>query len=99
MARKTIGDNPFRKTEQPQQPPADNSDLDQGRVSPLGVGLTTGEIDALDRIAKEYNIKSRHKLLKLAVRLFILGVRSGTLDLSRYTTTPEAPKSDINLPK
>jgi hypothetical protein len=88
----------FKRTE-PQQQPGDNSDLEQGRVSPLGIGLTGGEIAALDAIAEQYNLSSRHQLLKLAVRLFILQVRSGELDLSQYVNQPEVLKAKINMPK
>jgi len=91
----------FTRTDSPKPSggfPQDNSDLDSGRVSPVGIGLTTGELDALDSLAVHFGVK-RHALLKLAVRLLIVGIRSGTLDISEYLEEVPAQKRVKKLPR
>lgn len=81
--------------------PGDNSDLDIRRPyhPPIGIGLTAGELAALDKMAADFDT-NRHALLKLAVRLFILAVRAGTIDPGQYAIKPERaePKNKMRLP-
>lgn len=87
--------------ESPQVPPGDNSDLDIRRPyhPPIGIGLTAGELAALDKMAADFDT-NRHALLKLAVRLFILAVRAGTIDPGQYAIKTERaePKNKMRLP-
>ena len=91
----------FTRTDSPKPSggfPQDNSDLDSGRVSPIGIGLTSGEIDALDALAAGLGVK-RHALLKIAARLLIVGLRSGTLDISEYLEEIPAQRRVKKLPR
>lgn len=76
----------------------DNSDLEEGRIIPNGVGLTAGEVAAVDEIAKQYGL-SRNALLRFAVRSFILNFRSGLIDLAPLIETPPTPKKRLRMPK
>lgn len=80
----------FRKTEPPKEepPPADNSDL-VGRIYPVGVGLTAGEVRALDAIGVRYDV-ARNALIRFATRKFIIDFRAGLIDLN--TITEDAPR-------
>lgn len=80
------------------KPAGDNTDLDSGNVRPIGVGLRQGTIEALDQLGSELNL-SRGSIIKLAVRLLLLGVRAGKLNLVEYVEEPPAPKKKISLPK
>lgn len=77
---------------------ADNTDLDEGNVRPLGVGLRIGEVAALDEIAAQYGI-TRNSLLRFAIRHFILQFRAGKVDLSRQVEAPPPPKKKLAMPK
>jgi hypothetical protein len=100
MAKKQDLNDIFAPTgAQPANPAAaDNSDLDQGNVRPLGVGLRIGEVAALDQIAARYGI-ARNALLRFAVRWFILQWRAGKVDLSGQVETPPPPKKKLTMPK
>lgn len=87
---KQVNTNLFAHTGQ-DAPPEDNSDLDTGKISPCGVGLRAGEMAAVDVIAAANDL-SRNALIRLAVRLFILGYRSGKIDLSEWLEVPKAKK-------
>lgn len=80
----------FDRTEPEPAAPPDNSDLDEGRIISSGVGITEGELTAVDALAKEYNA-TRNSLLHIAVRLFIEGVRAGTIDPNTYLQEPDEP--------
>lgn len=80
------------------KPAGDNSDLDAGTVRPIGVGLRQGTIDALDQLGAELDL-SRGNLIKLAVRLLLLDVRAGKVNLADYVEEPPVPKKKIALPK
>lgn len=99
MARSAVKmDDIFANTTQGTQPPAAAGDaLESGTVRPIGVGLTGGEIAALDSLAKQW-ATNRHTLLKLAVRLFLRSVLSGSLDLGPYFSAPVQPKRRVILP-
>lgn len=76
----------------------DNSDLELGRIIPNGVGLTSGEVTAVDEIASRYGL-SRNAILRYAVRSFILSFRAGSIDLSPLIETPPIPKKRLRMPK
>jgi hypothetical protein len=78
--------------------PIDNSDLDNGNVRPLGVGLRAGEVAALDQIANQYGV-ARNALLRFAVRYFLLQFRAGRVDLIGQVETPPPPKKKLTMPK
>lgn len=82
----------------PEPEPMDNSDLDQGNIKPLGVGVREGEIAALDGIAKNYGV-ARNAILRFAVRYFIQQYRAGQVDLSQFIYTPPTPSKKIKFPK
>ena len=97
MAKRPVQYNPLEPTTppaaQPEQPGAagDNADLDSGRIISSGVGITTGELAALDDLAKRYQT-SRNALMHTAVRLFLEAVRAGKINLDDLLTVPEPPK-------
>jgi hypothetical protein len=89
--------NPLKPTAGQQQPePADNADLDEGRIISAGVGITEGELAALDQLAERVEV-SRNALMHLAVRLFLERVRSGELELDQYFIEPERPKKRLKF--
>lgn len=87
----------FAKTE-PTTPPTDNSDLDEGPIKPIGVGVREGEVLALDKIAEHYGV-ARNAILRFAVRFFIQEFRAGNIDISQYIYTPPTPSKKIKFPK
>lgn len=78
--------------------PGKNDDLNSGKIIPNGVGLTEGEVAAVDSIAAEHGL-TRNALLRFAVRTFILNYRSGNIDLENYIFTPPPPKRKLELPE
>lgn len=97
MAKQTVKDI-FSRTDKAKPSSQDNSDLDQGNIKPMGVGLREGEIAALDVIGAEYEI-SRNALLRLAARRFILAYRAGEIDLRELIVEPPPPKKKLTMPK
>lgn len=95
MAKQPL-ENPFRKTEGKQPDLTDNSDLDEGRVVTSGVGITQGELRAVDELAKRHEV-SRNSLMRLAIRLFIIDARSGAINLEEYFEEPEKPKKRLKF--
>ena len=76
---------------------ADNSDLDTGKITPVGTGLKEGEKQALKAIA-EQNDYTLNALMRYALRLFIVDVRAGKIDLTAAEATPEPAKKKLRLP-
>lgn len=76
---------------------ADNSDLDLGKISPVGVGLMTGEKEALKAIAAEQEL-TLNALMRFALRRFIVEVRAGAIDLTQEQAEPEPQKRRLKLP-
>lgn len=85
----------FEKTTQEGQP--DNSDLDTGIIQAQGVGLKTGEVQAIQQIANSTGV-AKNAVMRLAVRKFILDVRSGKIDPADYFEEPEAPAKKFKPP-
>lgn len=90
---------------EPAQParywPDDNSDLDEGRITANGVGLTVGELDALDHIGEVHDL-ARNAILRFAVRRLILDWRAGRLDLAELTKRKKRrrePKNRLEMPR
>ena len=75
---------------------ADNSDL-KGAISPVGVGLTAGEKQALKSIAAEQEL-TLNALMRFALRRFIVQVRAGEIDLEAEQAEPEPQKKRLKLP-
>lgn len=75
--------------------PADLSDLDQGRIQTLGVGLTQGERDALQAIADENEV-ARNAVMRFAMRYFLGEYRAGRIRLA--VEEPPPPKKKLILP-
>ena len=94
----------FAKTEPEPAPsqPIDNSDLDNGIIRPVGVGIREGEVSALDAIVQEIGLK-RNALLRLAVRYFILKWRQDDQDLKAYLNNiieiPPEPQKRAKFPR
>lgn len=74
----------------------ENGDLDEGNIRPVGVGLTAGEVRALDEIAQELGV-ARNAVLRYAVRDFIKRCRAGEVDLSDKVKAPPAPKKKLDM--
>jgi hypothetical protein len=79
-----------------QPEPGDNADLDEGRIISAGVGITEGELAALDALAIKVEV-SRNALMHLAVRLFLEQVRAGEVELEQYFEEPERPKKRLKF--
>jgi hypothetical protein len=91
--------NPLKPTAGQRQPePADNADLDEGRIISAGVGITEGELAAVDSIADRVGVK-RNALMRLAVRLFIEQVRAGEIRPDDYFLEPERPAKRLKIGK
>lgn len=101
MARKPkiVDDDMFASTT-PQEPadPNANADLDEGRILSSGVGLKQGELAAIDNLAEQYGT-TRNALLHIAIRYFIVKVRSGEIDPGDFLETPKQPKKRAIMPK
>jgi hypothetical protein len=76
---------------------ADNSDLETGKISPVGVGLKEGEQKALKAIAAEHG-HTLNALMRFALRRFIVDVRAGVIDLEQEQAEPEPQKKRLRLP-
>lgn len=98
MAKQTRLENPFRKTTGQEPEPGDNADLDEGRIVSAGVGITEGELAALDALAARQDVK-RNALMRLSVRIFIERVRSGEINLDDYFVEPEKPAKRLKIGK
>jgi hypothetical protein len=96
LFKKTTGEP--GQTEQPGQAAPDNSDLDEGNIRPMGVGLRAGEVAALDVIAGQLGI-ARNALIHYAVRWFLLQYRAGKVDLAGKVEEPPPTKKRLRLPK
>jgi hypothetical protein len=98
MAKEPDITDMFAKTEAAKKiispPQKDNNDLDEGRVQPVGVGLTRGEEEALKVMAAEHGVRV-HALLKLAIRKFIVEVRKGAVNIEDYLETSPEPKKKL----
>lgn len=98
MAKKRPALDMFARTAPEQHSAGDNSDLDQGRIRPTGVGLSEGEIRALAAIGEEQGGIARNALLRLAARRFILEYRAGRIDLASMIEEPPPPKKKLRYP-
>lgn len=58
-------------------------DLDAGVIRAMGVGLKTGEADALADIAKRHGT-TRNALTRIAIRYFLREVIAGRVDVDRF---------------
>lgn len=94
----------FQKTEGGAR--AENADLDEGGIQSTGVGLSRGEIAALDTIGGELgdylqgDKVARNSLIRIAVRRLIEAYRAGELtpgELAQYFEVPERPKPKLKL--
>ena len=99
MAKKQVtqGLGVFSKTE-PDPVPAggDLSDLDRGRIISQGVGLTEGELDALQALAAQLGVK-RNGLMRFAIRRFLQQVLAGEIDLAQFVESVPA-SNRLRLP-
>ena len=94
MAKKTmtLGLSVFSKTE----PAPAGGDLDRGRIISQGVGLTEGELDALQALAAQLGVK-RNGLMRFAIRRFLLQVLAGEIDLAQFVESVPA-SNRLKLP-
>jgi hypothetical protein len=99
MGKKSTGvENIFARTE-PDATTAvvDTSDLDQGNIRAVGVGLTGGEMAAVQAIADSLGL-ARNAVLRYAVRWFVLQYRAGRIDLAKSVQEPPPPKKKLSMP-
>ena len=75
----------------------DNSDVDGVKITPVGVGIMTGEKFALKAIAEEHGL-TLNALMRFALRRFIVKVRAGEIDLNQEFDVPEPQKKKLRLP-
>lgn len=62
---------------------SDIDNLNAGIIRSTSVGLKTGEIEALDKIAADQGIK-RNGLMRLILRDWLVRYLKGEVDLSQY---------------
>jgi hypothetical protein len=74
----------------------DNSDLNEGKIAPVGTGLTLGEKEALRAIAASQEI-TLNALMRYALRRFIVEVRAGRIDLEAEQDKPAPPKKRLKM--
>ena len=74
----------------------DNSDLNEGKIAPVGTGLTLGEKEALKVIAASQEI-TLNALMRYALRRFIVEVRAGRIDLEAEQDKPAPPKKRLKM--
>ncbi len=79
-----------------QAKPQDNSDLNAGKIAPVGTGLTLGEKEALRAIAASQEI-TLNALMRYALRRFIVEVRAGRIDLEAEQDKPAPPKKRLKM--
>jgi hypothetical protein len=77
---------------------AGESPLDKGPTVATGLGVRTGELEALSSLAGELGI-TKNKLMRFALRYVIIEYRAGRLDLRKLIKVPPEPKKDIEMPK
>jgi hypothetical protein len=84
----------------------DTSDLDAGNIRSTGVGLTTGEIAALDNLGRQLgelldsDKVARNALIRIATRELLLAVLSGERslgELAAYFERPEKVKPKLRF--
>ena len=75
----------------------DNSDLNAGKIAPVGTGLTLGEKEALKAIAASQEI-TLNALMRYALQRFIVDVRAGRIDLDAEQAEPEPAKKRLKKP-
>ncbi len=80
----------------PPTPGGDFSDLDRGRIVSQGVGLTEGELAALQALADRLGVK-RNGLMRWAIRRFLKQALSGEIDLAGFVEIVPA-SSRLKLP-
>ena len=73
---------------------ANTSDLEKGRLQTVGIGLHEGELLALDNLAASLGV-TRNQIMRLAIRKFLLDVRSGNFDPDQFVETPQLKKRVI----
>ena len=97
MAKKITTTGIFSKTEPAAPVPAgDLSDLDRGRIIAQGVGLSEGELDALQALAGQLGVK-RNALMRFAIRRFLQQVLAGEIDLAKFVESVPA-SNRLRLP-
>lgn len=98
MGKKQTGvENIFARTEPTQAPEVDTSDLNKGNIRAVGVGLTGGEMAAVQAIADSLEL-ARNAVLRYAVRWFIIQYRAGRIDLAKRVQEPPPPKKKLSMP-
>lgn len=75
-----------------------NADLDSGKITAIGVGITTGELAALSNLAAQYGL-TKNALTRFAIRRLLVDVRSGALNIEQELLEPEPIKPKLKLPK
>jgi len=97
--KQTVKEDIFKSTTRRSAKPKKDT-LNAGNTRPVGVGLTEGEINALDLIAEEisnkYSLLSRNQLIKLAIRRLIKDYHAGQVDLSGLIVTETKSRVDFS---
>ncbi len=93
--------DPASTTARPDDPAAAKSapavyDL-SGNIRSIGVGLTTGEVAALQAIAEANNI-SRNALTRWAIRYFLRQAIAGRVRMSDFKTETKPAPDKLRLP-
>lgn len=76
--------------------------LNSGRTVSAGVGIKEGELSGIKAIAESLGGKEAgitpNALMRLAIRLFLQGVRSGEITPSNFVQEPRTPKKKVLIP-
>lgn len=80
-----------------QKAKAGNADLNEGKIAPVGTGLTLGEKAALKEIAESHDF-TLNALMRFALRRFIVDFRAGKIDLDAELADPLPQKKRLKLP-
>ena len=88
---------PTSAAARPVKAPADNSDLNTGKIGPVSAGLMTGEKAALKAIAAQHDL-TLNALMRFALRQFIIDVRTGKIDIKAALAEPKPEKKRLKLP-
>lgn len=95
--RRIIDDNLFAKTAPEPASGQDRFDFDKGPTVATGLGVRTGEKEAIRAIAGELGI-TPNALIRFAIRYVLKEHLEGRLDLEQYIDIPPEPQRKIRMP-
>jgi hypothetical protein len=96
--RKIVDDDLFARTTSEQTPAtSERFDLDKGPTVATGLGIRTGEKEAIAAISKELGIKP-NAFVRFCIRYVLKEYLAGRLDLIKWVEIPPEPERKIRMP-